>query len=60
MVAGGGADGHEGRNPVRAGDAFFIRLKATVGFYCGSETAQCAKRAGAGGEHDPILAARSR
>lgn len=33
MVAGGGIDGLEGRHPVTAGDAFFLRLNATVGFY---------------------------
>jgi mannose-6-phosphate isomerase-like protein (cupin superfamily) len=36
MVAGGGADGLEGRHPATAGDAFFIRLNATVGFYADS------------------------
>jgi mannose-6-phosphate isomerase-like protein (cupin superfamily) len=51
MVAGGGADGNEGRYPARAGDAFFIRLNATVGFYSGARP---------GGEHDLILAVRSR
>jgi mannose-6-phosphate isomerase-like protein (cupin superfamily) len=51
MVAGGGADGNEGRYPARSGDAFFIRLNATVGFYSGAR---------AGGEHDLILAVRSR
>ncbi|MGD0579386.1 MAG: cupin domain-containing protein [Bryobacteraceae bacterium] len=51
MVAGGGADGNEGRYPARQGDAFFIRLNATVGFYSGS---------GAGNEHDQVLAVRSR
>ncbi len=51
MVAGGGADGNEGRYPASAGDAFFIRLNATVGFYSGAK---------AGGEHDLILAVRSR
>jgi mannose-6-phosphate isomerase-like protein (cupin superfamily) len=50
MVAGGGADGNEGRYPVREGDAFFIRLNATVGFYSGSQ----------GGDHDLVLAVRSR
>jgi mannose-6-phosphate isomerase-like protein (cupin superfamily) len=60
MVTGGGADGNEGRYPARSGDAFFIRLNATVGFYSGSETPQGAKGAGAGGEHDLILAVRSR
>ena len=33
MVAGGGADGVEGRHPARAGDAYFLRLNCTVGFY---------------------------
>jgi len=50
MVAGGGADGNEGRYTARQGDAFFIRLNATVGFYSGS---------GAGEEHDQVLAVRS-
>lgn len=50
MVAGGGADGNEGRHPARAGDAFFIRLNATVGFYSGSTS----------GDHDQVLAVRSR
>jgi mannose-6-phosphate isomerase-like protein (cupin superfamily) len=50
MVAGGGADGNEGRYPAVAGDAFFIRLNTTVGFYSGSQ----------GGEHDLVLAVRSR
>jgi mannose-6-phosphate isomerase-like protein (cupin superfamily) len=50
MVAGGGEDGNEGRHHAREGDAFFIRLNATVGFYSGSQ----------GGEHDQILAMRSR
>lgn len=51
MVAGGGADGNEGRYPARQGDSFFIRLNATVGFYAGSRP---------GEEHDLILAVRSR
>lgn len=50
MVAGGGADGDEGRYPARSGDAFFIRLNATVGFYSGSR---------AGEPHDMVLAVRS-
>lgn len=50
MVAGGGDDGNEGRHPAREGDAYFIRLNATVGFYSGSQS----------GEHDQILAVRSR
>jgi hypothetical protein len=50
LVAGGGADGNEGRYPAREGDALFIRLNATVGFYSGSTS----------GAHDLILAVRSR
>jgi mannose-6-phosphate isomerase-like protein (cupin superfamily) len=50
MVAGGGADGTEGRYPAREGDTFFIRLNATVGFYSGSQS----------GDHDLVLAVRSR
>jgi mannose-6-phosphate isomerase-like protein (cupin superfamily) len=50
MVAGGGADGNEGRYPAKEGDAYFIRLNATVGFYSGSQ----------GGAHDLVLAVRSR
>ena len=50
MVAGGGADGNEGRYPAREGDAYFIRLNATVGFYSASQ---------AGEPHDLILAVRS-
>jgi hypothetical protein len=50
MVAGGGADGNEGRYPATEGDVFFIRLNATVGFYSGSH----------GGDHDLVLAVRSR
>jgi mannose-6-phosphate isomerase-like protein (cupin superfamily) len=33
MVAGGGADGVEGRRPAKPGDAYFYRLNATMGFY---------------------------
>lgn len=51
MVAGGGADGNEGRYPSRQGDAWFIRLNATVGFYSGAK---------AGEPHDQVLAVRSR
>ena len=51
MVAGGGADGNEGRYPARQGDAYFIRLNATVGFYSGAKP---------GEEHDLVLAVRSR
>jgi mannose-6-phosphate isomerase-like protein (cupin superfamily) len=50
MVAGGGADGNEGRHPAQAGDAFFIRLNATVGFYSGSRE---------GEPRDMVLAVRS-
>ncbi len=49
MVAGGGADGNEGRYPASVGDAFFIRLNATVGFYSGTKS----------GDHDLVLAVRS-
>ena len=50
MVAGGGAEGNEGRYAAKEGDAYFIRLNATVGFYSGSQS----------GEHDLVLAVRSR
>jgi len=50
MVAGGGADGNEGRYPAKQGDAYFIRLNATVGFYSGSKE---------GEPHDLVLAVRS-
>ncbi len=50
MVAGGGIDGNEGRYPSRQGDAWFLRLNTTVGFYSGAQP---------GGEHDQILAVRS-
>ena len=33
MVAGGGIDGSEGRHAARPGDAYFVRLNGTVGFY---------------------------
>jgi mannose-6-phosphate isomerase-like protein (cupin superfamily) len=33
MVAGGGADGVEGRHRARAGDAYYFRPNCTVGFY---------------------------
>jgi mannose-6-phosphate isomerase-like protein (cupin superfamily) len=51
MVAGGGIDGNEGRYPTKQGDAWFLRLNTTVGFYSGAK---------AGGEHDQVLAVRSR
>ena len=51
MVAGGGVDGNEGRYPAKQGDAYFIRLNTTVGFYSGSKD---------GEPHDLILAVRSR
>ncbi len=50
MVAGGGADGIEGRYPARAGDAYFFRLNCTVGFYAGNKE---------GEEKARILAVRS-
>ncbi|MBS1858241.1 MAG: cupin domain-containing protein [Acidobacteria bacterium] len=50
MVAGGGADGNEGRYPAQAGDAYFIRLNTTVGFYSGAKP---------GSPKDLILAVRS-
>jgi mannose-6-phosphate isomerase-like protein (cupin superfamily) len=50
MVAGGGEDGNEGRYPSKEGDAYFIRLNTTVGFYSGSKE---------GDAHDLILAVRS-
>jgi mannose-6-phosphate isomerase-like protein (cupin superfamily) len=50
MVAGGGADGNEGRYPAKEGDAYFIRLNTTVGFYSGAR---------AGEPKDLILAVRS-
>ena len=50
MVAGGGSDGNEGRYPAKEGDAYFIRLNATVGFYSGSKE---------GEPHDLVLAVRS-
>jgi mannose-6-phosphate isomerase-like protein (cupin superfamily) len=50
MVAGGGADGNEGRYPAKVGDAFFIRLNTTVGFYSGTTS----------GDHDLVLAVRSK
>ncbi len=37
MVAGGGADGVEGRHPSRSGDAYFFRLNSTVGFYASKD-----------------------
>jgi mannose-6-phosphate isomerase-like protein (cupin superfamily) len=51
IVAGGGADGNEGRYPAKEGDAYFIRLNTTVGFYSGSKD---------GEPHDLVLAVRSR
>jgi mannose-6-phosphate isomerase-like protein (cupin superfamily) len=50
MVAGGGADGNEGRYPARAGDAYFFRLNTTVGFYSAARP---------GEPKDLILAVRS-
>ena len=50
MVAGGGADGNEGRYPAKQGDAYFIRLNTTVGFYSAARP---------GEPKDLILAVRS-
>lgn len=50
MVAGGGMDGNEGRHPTQQGDAWFLRLNATVGFYSGAQP---------GSGHDQVLAVRS-
>ncbi|MBN9660102.1 MAG: cupin domain-containing protein [Acidobacteria bacterium] len=50
MVAGGGIDGNEGRHPTRQGDAWFLRLNTTVGFYSAAQS---------GGAHDLVLAVRS-
>ncbi len=50
MVAGGGANGDEGRYPSKEGDAFFFRLNTTVGFYSGTT---------AGEPHSLVLAVRS-
>ncbi|MBL8242267.1 MAG: cupin domain-containing protein [Bryobacterales bacterium] len=50
MVAGGGTDGNEGLYPTRQGDAWFLRLNTTVGFYSGAQPGQ---------PHDQVLAVRS-
>ena len=50
MVAGGGMDGVEGRHAATPGDAYFVRLNATVGFYAD---------AGLGDKKARILAVRS-
>ena len=50
MVAGGGMDGNEGRHPTKQGDAWFLRLNTTVGFYSAAQP---------GEEHDQVLAVRS-
>jgi mannose-6-phosphate isomerase-like protein (cupin superfamily) len=39
MVAGGGMDGVAGRHPAKAGDAYFFRLNATVGYYSAPDVA---------------------
>ena len=39
MVAGGGVDGVAGRHPAKAGDAYFFRLNATVGYYSAPDVA---------------------
>jgi mannose-6-phosphate isomerase-like protein (cupin superfamily) len=51
MVAGGGESGNEGRHPAQEGDAYFIRLNTTVGFY--------AAQGPATDPHALILAVRS-
>ncbi|NWF84302.1 MAG: cupin domain-containing protein [Bryobacteraceae bacterium] len=50
MVAGGGADGNEGRYRTKQGEVWFIRLNATVGFYSAAKE---------GEPHDQVLAVRS-
>lgn len=40
MVAGGGADGIEGRHPASSGDAYFYRANCTVGFYASTALGQ--------------------
>ena len=37
MVLGGGMNGVEGRHPAKSGDAYFVRLNCTVGFYNSTE-----------------------
>ncbi len=51
MVAGGGTDGNEGLRPAKAGDAYYFRPNATVGFY---------NRTPSGQKSAKILAVRSR
>lgn len=51
IVAGGGADGVEGKHPAGPGDAYCYRLNATVGFYASEKPAPKKAR---------ILAVRSR
>jgi mannose-6-phosphate isomerase-like protein (cupin superfamily) len=50
IVAGGGADGLEGRHAAKAGDAYFFRLNCTVGFYAANRQGEAKSR---------ILAVRS-
>ncbi len=50
MVLGGGVNGIEGRHPAKAGDAYFVRLNCTVGFYNSTDP----------GVKTRILAVRSR
>ena len=52
MVAGGGESGNEGRYPAQEGDAYFIRLNTTVGFY--------AAKTSSAEPHALVLAVRSR
>jgi mannose-6-phosphate isomerase-like protein (cupin superfamily) len=51
MVAGDGVDGSEGRHRAKEGDAYFVRLNGTIGFYSGAKE---------GEQHALILAVRSR
>lgn len=51
MVAGGGETGNEGRHPAKEGDAYFIRLNTTVGFY--------AAKTASSEPHALVLAVRS-
>lgn len=50
IVAGGGADGVEGKHSAKPGDAYFYRLNATMGFYADATS----------GRESRVLAVRSR
>ena len=45
MVAGGGADGVEGKRPAKPGDAYYYRPNATVGFYASKTPRDPSKKA---------------